>query len=255
MRLSYRFWRVWYRNMKVWLTYWKASFIGNFLDPLFMILGLGLGLGASIKRIEGMSYIQFLAPGVVASSVMYTATFECTFGTFTRLKPQKTFDSILMTPMMVEEIAAGEIFWGATKGVLTAVSILAVMLVMPFDLIHSWWALLVPFVGLLAGLMFAALALLYTSYSPSYDFFSYYITLALTPMLLLSGIFFPLSNMPEWVQTLAWVLPLTHAVNLSRSLAMGWISPELLWDVLWIAVFTSAVFVIAVRRLKVRLER
>ena len=255
MKLTLGAVRVWRRNLRVWLTYWQASVIGNFLDPMFMLLGLGFGLGKSIERIEGLSYIQFLAPGIIASTAMYTATFENTYGTFTRMEPQKTFDSILMTPVTVEDVAAAEILWGATKAMLTSCAILLVMLALPLDLVKSPWALMIPPVGLLVGLMFSTVAVLYTSYTPSYDFFSFYFTLGLTPMFLLSGIFFPLSNMPEWVQTVSWFLPLTHAVNLTRSLVMGWVEPQLAWDAVWIAAFTAALFSLAVRRLKKRLEK
>lgn len=255
MMLSTKLFRVWQRNFLVWLTYWKPSVVGNFLDPLFMLLGLGFGLGGSVRLIEGLNYIQFLAPGIVASAAMYSATFECTFGTYTRLEPQKTFDSILMTPVLVDDIAAAEILWGAAKAIMTACAILLVMLAMPFQLVQSAGAVFVPLIGFITGLMFSAIAVLFTSYTPNYDFFSYFFTLALTPMLMLSGIFFPLDNMPKWVQMLAWFLPLTHAVNLSRSLVMGWFHLNLLWDTLWIFAFTVLIFAAAVKRLRKRLQK
>jgi lipooligosaccharide transport system permease protein len=148
MNLTPKLFRVWQRNFHVWLTYWKPSLVG----------------------------IQFLAPGIISSAAMYSAVFECTFGTYTRLEPQKTFDSILMTPVMVDDITAAEILWGATKATMTAFAILIVMLAMPFDLVQSYGAIFVPLVGFLVGLMFSAIAVLYTSYAPSYDFFSYFFT-------------------------------------------------------------------------------
>lgn len=253
MSLSLRFLKITERNFRVWLTYWRSSLVGNFLDPLFMLLGLGLGLGESIKEIGGMSYIQFIAPGIIASAGMYSATFECTFSTYTRMEPQKTFDSILMTPIMLDDIVAGEILWGAIKGLESSLAILIVMALLPMNLTPSWWGLGVIPISLLSGLMFASMALLYTSYSPSYDFFSYFFTLALTPQFLLSGIFFPLENMPSWVQFLSKFMPLTHAVNLNRSLVMGTIKGELWWDVLWIVIFITIMFLFALRRMRKRM--
>lgn len=253
MRISWRFLTMWRRNFVVWLTYWRSSLVGNLLDPLFMLLGLGLGLGESIKEIGGMSYIQFIAPGVIASAGMYAATFECTFSTYTRMAPQKTFDSILMTPMTLEDIIAGEITWGATKGMESSAAILLVMLALPMRLTPSWWGLMVIPVSLLIGLMFASMAMVYTSYAPAYDFFSYYFTLALTPQFLLSGIFFPLENMPHWVQWISELMPLTHAVNLTRSLVMGWIKPQLGLDMLWVIGFAVLMYILAARRMRRRI--
>lgn len=225
------------------------------MDPLFWLLGLGFGLGKSIEHIQGLSYIEFMAPGVIASTAMYTATFECTYGTYTRMEPQKTFDSILMTPVTVQDIAAAEMLWAATKAMITSFAILIVMLIIPAHLVKSYWAILIPVVGLFIGLMFSSMALLYTSYTPSYDFFSFFFTLGLTPMFLLSGIFFPLETMPQWVQTASWFMPLTHAVNLTRSLALGWVGPHLLKDAAWIAFVTIILFLLAARRLKKRMEK
>ena len=248
-----RFLKMTRRNFEVWLTYWRSSLVGNLLDPLFMLLGLGLGLGESIKEIGGMSYIQFIAPGIIASAGMYAATFECTFSAYTRMVPQKTFDSIMMTPMMLDDIVAGEILWGAVKGMESSLAILVVMALLPMGLTPSWWGLMVIPVSLLVCMMFASMALVYTSYSPSYDFFSYYFTLALTPQFLLSGIFFPLEDMPQWVQWLSEFMPLTHAVDLTRSLVMGWIHRGLWLDVFWIVGFVVVMFIIALRRMKKRM--
>ena len=255
MSLSTRFFTMWRRNFVVWLTYWRSSLVGNLLDPLFMLLGLGLGLGESIKEIGGMSYIQFIAPGVIASAGMYAATFECTFSTYTRMVPQKTFDSILMTPMTLDDVVAGEILWGATKAMESSAAILLVMVLLPMHLTPSWWALLVIPVSLLVGLMFASMALVYTSYSPAYDFFSYYFTLALTPQFLLSGIFFPIEGMPHWVQWISELMPLTHAVNLMRSLVMGWVRSGLWLDMLWVLGFAALMYFLAARRMRRRMAR
>jgi len=251
--MSLGFLTIWRRNYVVWLTYWRSSLVGNLLDPLFMLLGMGLGLGESIKEIGGMSYIQFISPGIIASAGMYAATFECTFSTYTRMAPQKTFESILMTPMTLTDIVGGEILWGATKGMESAAAILLVMVALPMRLTPSWWGLMVIPVSLLIGLMFASMAMVYTSYAPAYDFFSYYFTLALTPQFLLSGIFFPIEGMPRWVQWVSEFMPLKHAVNLTRSLVMGHIRPQLMLDMAWVVGIAALAYFVAARRMRRRI--
>jgi lipooligosaccharide transport system permease protein len=212
-------WNVVSRNLRVWRNYASASAVGNFGEPLLYLVALGYGLGRVVPTLGGMSYAEFIAPGLVVSTVMYTATFEGTFGAYTRLTTQKTFDAILSTPVTPRELVAGEVTWGGIKAALGASSVLLVIWL--FGLVPSWQALgLVP-LGLLAGLMFTSLAMIVTAISRSYEFFNYYFTLIVAPMFLFSGIFFPLEQMPGWVEQSAQFLPLTHVVELSRALVRG----------------------------------
>jgi lipooligosaccharide transport system permease protein len=211
--------RVTERNLRVWRRYAGASALGNFGEPLLYLVALGYGLGRVVPKLGGMSYAEFLAPGLVVSTVMYTATFEATFGSYTRLATQKTFDAVLATPITVSELLAGEVIWGGLKASFGAAIVLAVIRL--FGLVPSWLALWVVPVGFAAGLMFAAMALVVTALSDSYESFNYYFTLFVAPMFLFSGVFFPLDRMPVWVGQLAQLLPLTHAVAISRALVRG----------------------------------
>jgi lipooligosaccharide transport system permease protein len=231
-RVSYRAYRIWQRNRDIYVHQWKTQVWPPFIEPVLNILALGIGLGAYVTDIAGLSYIQFIAPGFIASSAMFSATFTCTFGSFIRMKFQKTFDAILATPASLEDVVTGEILWGATRSLITATVVLIVIAV--FGLVVSPWALLVPAVSLMEGLLFASLAMVVTSLVPSIDHFTYYFTLGITPMFLFSGIFFPLDRLPEMVQGLAWALPLTHVVNLHRGLILGRLSVSLLFDALWV---------------------
>jgi lipooligosaccharide transport system permease protein len=249
--LTWRVVTVWYRDARVWSTFYKASLIGNLGEPLLYLVAMGWGLGRLVGTVDGIPYIQFLAPGLVCSAAMYSATFECTFGAFTRMTRQRTYDAILATPVSLDEIVAGEVLWGATKGMLSGGSMLLVMAL--FGLVHSLWALLTLGLSFLIGLMFAALSMVVTAKSPSYDFFSYYFTLVIAPMFLFSGIFFPIGNLPGWAQTLAWFLPLSHGVDASRALFSGRVGWELTGDLTWLAVFTLVTFFFAVREIRKRL--
>lgn len=249
--LSWRTVTVWYRDAKVWTKFYKASILGNMGEPLLYLLAMGWGLGRMVGTVDGIPYIQFLAPGLICSTAMYAATFECTFGSFTRMTRQNTYDAIMATPVSLEDIVAGEILWGATKGLLSGTAMLFVMSL--FGLVTSFWSVLALGLVFLIGLLFASLSMLVTARAPSYDFFSYYFTLAIAPMFLFSGIFFPVSNLPHWAQTFAWFLPLTHGVSASRALFTGNMGWGIAGDLLWLAVFTAIIFVVALRSIRKRL--
>ena len=249
--LSHRTAAVWYRDAKVWTKFYKASILGNLGEPLLYLLAMGWGLGRMVGTVNGIPYIEFLAPGLVCSTAMYAATFECTFGAFTRMTRQNTYDAILATPVSLEDIIAGEILWGATKGLLSGTAMLIVMAL--FGLVTSVWSVLSLGLVFLIGLLFASLSMIVTARAPSYDFFSYYFTLAIAPMFLFSGIFFPVGNLPDWAQTVAWFLPLTHGVSASRALFAGDVGWVIAGDLLWLLAFVAATFVIALRSIRKRL--
>ncbi len=241
------------RNLRVWQNYASASAIGNFGEPLLYLVALGYGLGRVVPRLGGMSYAEFIAPGLVVSTVMYTATFEGTFGSYTRLSTQKTFEAILATPVTPQELVAGEVIWGGIKAMLGAGSVLLVIAL--FGLVPSWLALGALPLGFLAGLMFTAMALVVTAFCRSYEFFNYYFTLVVAPMFLFSGIFFPLEQMPPWVRTGADLLPLTHVVELSRGLVRGTAGVHHLVHLGVVAAFTGVAYLacatLLARRLRV----
>lgn len=208
---------VWHRNYLVWRKLMVASLLGNFGDPFLYLLGLGYGLGLYIGEMGGISYMAFLASGILCSSAMNTATFEGLYSAFTRMNQQGTWEGMLATPVRIQEIVAGEQLWAATKSLISGSAILVVagLLggVQAWDTV--WLALPVIF---LIGLAFAGPALVICAVAPSYDFFMYYFTLAVTPMFLFCGVFYPLEALPHFAQLLAQMLPLTHAVVLIRPL-------------------------------------
>lgn len=216
---SLRFLHVWRRNLLVWKKLAIPSMLGNLADPLLYMFGLGIGLGGLLPQMQGVSYLAFLAGGVVCSSTMFTATFEAMYSAFSRMQVQRTWDAIINAPLTLDDVVMGEWVWAASKSLLSGCAVLLVACAM--GLTQSWLALLIIPVILLTGLTFGALGLIMTAISPSYDFFMYYFTLAITPMMLMCGVFFPLEQLPAVVQAAAQALPLTHAVALSRPLMNG----------------------------------
>ena len=259
-KLTYRVWKVWHRNFDVFLKTIRVNFLPSLLEPILYLLAFGFGLGGFIPSIQGQSYIAFIAPALVAISVMNGSFFECTFASFVRMYFQKTFDAIVATPVSVEEVVAGELLWGATRATINTTIVLAV--VAAFGLISSpLFLLVIPF-AFFGGLMFASMAMCFTSVAPNIDFFNFPSFLFLTPMFFLCGTFFPLTSLPTAAQGAAIaVLPLTHVVNIVRGLVSGHLEPILglnpaaliAVSLVWIIAVTLFFFVLSINLMKKRL--
>jgi lipooligosaccharide transport system permease protein len=250
---SWRFIRVWQRNRDVFFRLWHSEAPGFIAEPIIVLLAFGMGLGTYIGLIDGQRYMQFIAPGIIAAYAMFSASFECTYASFIRMEYQNTYDAILTTPLNVEDIIAGEIFWGATRSLMTGTIILAIAAA--FQLVQSPWALLIPVVALLEGVMFASIALFYTSLVPAIYTFNYYFTLFITPMFFLSGVFFPLDSFPRILQTLSWIVPLASVVHLTRALFQGEFELSLLLAVALIIVLATVFFSLTLITMRRRLTR
>ncbi|MGD0885119.1 MAG: ABC transporter permease [Thermodesulfovibrionales bacterium] len=228
-----RAFRVWQRNFTVYTKLYLSSLALNFVEPILYLAALGIGLGAFVKEINGVPYINFIAPGIIASSSMFAAIYECTYGTYVRMTFQKTFDAILATPVNVDDLIAGELMWGATKSMIYGTIIMIVISV--FGLVDSSLvALAIPLL-FISGLVFAEISLIFVAIVPGIDSFNYFYTLLMTPMFLFSGIFFPLDNLPPVVVKIAFFTPLYHLVNICRSFASGHLAAPMK-DIAWIIV-------------------
>jgi len=207
---------MWRRNLLVWRKLALASMVGNLADPMLYMLGFGYGLGRMMPDAFGTSYIAFLAAGTVCSSTMMSASFEAMYSGFSRMHVQKTWEAIMNAPLNLDDVVLGEMLWAASKSLLSGCAVLAVAAAL--GLCGSWLSLYVIPVIFLTGLAFASLGLIMTALSPSYDFFVYYFTLVITPMMMLSGVFFPTDQLPAALQLATSLLPLSHAVALVRPL-------------------------------------
>jgi len=234
---------VWQRNFLVWRKLAIPSVLGNLADPLIYMLGLGYGLGGLLPRVDGVSYVSFLAAGTVVASTMNAATFEALYSAFSRMHVQKTWDAILNTPLSLDHVLAGELIWAASKSLLSGLAILLVIAALGLSSSPlALWAIPVIF---LTGLAFAALGLIVCALAPSYDFFMYYFTLFITPMLLVSGVFFPADQLPAAVHTIASWLPLSHAVQLARPLLLGEVPANAFARLLALLAIAAGAFAVA----------
>jgi len=227
---------VWQRHWLVYTKLYKTSFALNFFEPALYLVAMGFGLGAFVQDINGQPYIKFIAPGIVASSSVFAAVYECTYGTYIRMTFQKTFDAILATPVNLDDLVAGELTWGATKSVIFGITIVIVIAL--FGLVESPRILLaIPFI-FLGGLIFAELSVMFCAIVPGIDSFSYFYTLFMTPLFLFSGIFFPLDAMPRVVSLLAYFSPLYHLVNICRAFSAGSIN-TVIGSMVWLVVVVA----------------
>ena len=220
--LSMRWWPVFLRNLLVWRKLAIPSLIGNIAEPLIWLVAFGYGMGALVGKIEvngtPVPYILFLASGSICMSAMNAASFEALYSAFSRMHVQKTWDGIMNAPVGLDDVVLAEMLWAAFKAIFTTTAILLVMLGLGIS--HSPKLIVAWFVLAGAGLTFSSIALIFNALAKGYDFFTYYFTLFMTPMMFLSGVFFPLEQLPSVVRAISAWLPLTNAVALVRPLFM-----------------------------------
>ncbi|RAR51388.1 UNVERIFIED_CONTAM: lipooligosaccharide transport system permease protein [Acidovorax defluvii] len=220
--LSTRWWPVFLRNLLVWRKLAIRSLVGNIAEPLMWLVAFGYGMGALVGQIhvngQAVPYILFLASGSICMSAMNAASFEALYSAFSRMHVQKTWDGIMNAPISLDDVVLAEMLWAAFKALFTVTAILGVMLAL--DISHSPKLLVAWPVLLFVGIMFSSIALIFNALAKGYDFFTYYFTLVLTPMMFLSGVFFPREQLPPVVRAISDWLPLTNAVELVRPLFM-----------------------------------
>ena len=222
--LSSRWWPVFLRNLLVWRKLAIPSLVGNIAEPLMWLVAFGYGMGALVGEVAPTSggvkvpYILFLASGSICMSAMQAASFEALYSAFSRMHVQKTWDGIMNAPVSLDNVVMAEMLWAAFKSLFTVTAILGVMLVLGIS--HSPKLLVAWPILLGVGITFSCIALIFNAMAKGYDFFTYYFTLFLTPMMFLSGIFFPRDQLPPVVKVISDWLPLTNAVELVRPLFM-----------------------------------
>lgn len=237
---SFRFFPIWRRNFLVWKKLAVASILGNIADPLITLVAFGYGLGSLLQSINGIPYIHFLASGSICMSVMMAASFEALYSAFSRMHVQKTWDALLNAPLALDDVVFAEMLWAASKSLFSGIAILGVIFMLGIGLHPT--VLVVPPLLFLIGMTFASIGLIINALARGYDFFTYYFTLVLTPMVFLSGVYYPIAQLPDWLQLVAKVLPLGAAVSLIRPLILGEWPRMPLADIMILAGYCAAGF-------------
>ena len=249
--LSLRWWPVFLRNLLVWRKLAIPSLVGNIAEPLMWLVAFGYGMGALVGQVTvqvaggaaQVPYILFLASGSICMSAMNAASFEALYSAFSRMHVQKTWDGIMNAPVSLDSVVLAEMLWAAFKAAFTITAILVVMLVL--DISHSPKLLVAWPVLAAAGITFSSIALIFNALAKGYDFFTYYFTLFMTPMMFLSGVFFPRDQLPPLLRWASDWLPLTNAVELVRPLFMDRWPEQALRHGLVLAVYAVLAFWLA----------
>lgn len=247
-------WAVLLRHRDVFLRNVWSSVIPPFFEPLTYLFAMGFGVGAMVSQVEGLSYAQFIAPSLVAMVGLIAPGVECLVGTLARLVVQRTFEAMIATPVTVEDVIAGEALYGATKGTVHAAAV--GITVAAFGLLPSPWAPLILAVVFFGGLMIAAMTLVFTSFMPNFSPIDFWFSMVLSPLLMFSDTFFPVSQLPQWGQYLAELSPFYHMVRPARMFATGHIQwSTVAVDGAWILGYFLVFFSLAVWLFKRRLVK
>jgi len=245
--LSMRWWPVFRRNLLVWRKLAIPSLVGNIAEPLIWLVAFGYGMGMLVGQVQvygqTVPYILFLASGSICMSAMNAASFEALYSAFSRMHVQKTWDGIMNAPVGLDDVVLAEMLWAGFKSLFAVTAILLVMLALSIS--HSPKLLVAWPVLLGVGITFSCIALIFNALAKGYDFFTYYFTLFLTPMMFLSGVFFPREQLPAAVRAVSDWLPLTAAVELVRPMFMDQWPAEPVRNLVVLAVYAAAAFWIA----------
>jgi lipooligosaccharide transport system permease protein len=238
------------RNVLTYRRQWVA-FLTGFLEPVFYLFSLGLGLGALIGAISlsdgrTVTYAQFMAPAMLAMSAMNGAVFDATYNMFFKLRYMHTFDAMLATPVGPRDIALGEMIWSLVRGGAYVVGFLVISVVM--GLTHTWWALLAVPAATAIGFVFSAVGMAATTWIRNFQDFDY-IQMALVPLTLLSGTFFPVAAYPAALRWLVELSPLYHGVVIERALLLADIGWSLLGHVAALLAMGAVGLAVVQRRL------
>ena len=242
---------IWIREVTLFGRFWRSTTFSSVVEPTIYLLAFGFGIGALVTTIDGIPYIEYVGTGAVATAVLFSSVFTGMFTTFVRRKFQRSYDGLLSTPVDVPEVVLAEASWiGAKAGVYGCAPLLVAM---AFGLPPSWGMLAVPFIGMLTGFGFALFGMWMSGVVKAIDQFNYVTSALITPLFLLAGTFFPLTNFPPVVQTLAQFNPLYHCVQLVRQASFGWEWPSLLWNIVALIIFAVIAGTLAIRTLSKKL--
>ena len=255
--ISHRLWHVWHRNLLVYRRFWKFGVVPSLVSPLIQLLAYWVGIGALVGEMtfEGrvITYGSFVAPGLVAISVMHSAYYENSHGSFIRMRTQRIYEAILATPVSAGDLVAGEVAWGATKAVIASGLVSAVLAAFG---VLGWSGLLwVPAVAALGGLGFGAMGMWFAALVPTFEGFNVPGLLLLVPMYVFSGTFFPITVLPEWGRAAALALPLTHVSELMRAAFHGQLGAAHFANFGYLIAFAGIFFLLALTSMRKRLVR
>jgi lipooligosaccharide transport system permease protein len=200
-------------------SYWRSTTFSSTVEPTIYLLAFGFGFGSLVSKVGGYDYVQFVGTGTVATAVLFSSAFPAMFGTFIKYQFQRTYDAILAAPVDTEELVTAEALWIATRA--SVYGCVPLLVAIAFGLDPAWGMLVVPLVSFLSGFGWACFGISLAGFASSIENFNYVISAVLTPLFLVAGTFFPLSQLPRWAQIAGNFNPLHQCVELVRHAAFG----------------------------------
>ncbi len=239
------------RDIAIFGRYWKATTFSSIVQPTIYLLAFGLGFGSLVHGVGGLTYVQYVGTGVVATAVLFSSAFPGMFNTYIRWQFQRTYDAVLAAPVDVEELITAEMLWISLRAGVYGMAPLLVAIA--FGLAPEPGMLLVPFIGFVTGFGFAGFGVTVAAVAKTIDNFNYVTSAVLTPLFLLAGTFFPISSLPPAIQTLAKLNPLYHCVQLVRDASIASLGPADLGHAAFLIAFALLMWRLAISRLGKRL--
>ncbi|MCL3860172.1 ABC transporter permease [Actinotalea sp. K2] len=202
---------------------WVSTLITSSLSPLLYLAGMGIGLGMLVDRgaggVGGVPYVVFVAPGLLAASTLQVAAGETTFSVLGSIKWTPIYHGMLATPLRVRDVVLGQLVYVLLR--VTSAAIVFFVIAAALGTVRSWWGLLAVPVSVLGGMAFASCCFAYSANLRNDQGIMLMFRFVVMPMSLFSGTFFPIEQLPGWLQPVAWVTPLWHAVEACRALVLG----------------------------------
>ena len=242
---------LWLRHAVSFVRYWKFVITWVLVEPVIMLVAIGFGVGKLVTEVEGAdSYAEFVTPGLIVGNAMFHALFETSWNTYNRID-NDVYETALTTPITVTEITLGDISWAVTRSIMTVVGTAIVAAL--FGWLNNWEAIGILIPAVMVGITFGALGFWFLATAPHTTFLTLVFTLVATPMFFFSGSFFPISILPDWVEPIAWAMPLTSAVHIARGFALANLDITHLWAALYLVALTAVLWPIAITLLRRRL--
>lgn len=242
-------WHVIQRNYMSFTHMLKISIFPNLFDPLLYLVAMGVGLGHFVGTVNGMPYLTFVTLGLVAATAMNAANAESTVNAYIMMRMDKTYYEMSTGPISLPDIIVGQALWSGIRACFFGTLFLVIAVIL--GTVHSWLAILIPFVLLLLGILFGFLGLTFALLAPTRDYLNYYGMLLIQPMYMFSNTFFPTNSLAPWLQKITWFSPLTHAVALIRSLATNgiFLTGDFAWLIVVMGIFAVPPILIVEKKL------
>ena len=242
---------LWLRHAVALQRIWKVATTWYLVEPAAALVAVGFGIGRLVEEVDGgMRYAIFVAPGIIMASAMIHAIFECSWGVFYRITGG-FYETILTAPVNVTELAFGDVAWAMTRAILATISV--GLVAAAFGWIDSGWAIGMLLAAALVGMLMGTIGLIFAALSANTHTLSLVFTVVATPLYFFSGSFFPIAILPDVLQPLAWLLPLTPGVHIAQGFAWGQLAITHLWSAVYMVALTALLLPIAIRLLKRRL--